>query len=416
MDSPRFRFAPSRIVESANRFVSEAADAGVIMNRAGSYDGSSVEVDGRLMYNVGCCSYLGLEVRDDLKQGTCEATRRYGTQFPFSRAYIENPLYRELEDQLTEMTGGHVLVAPSTTLAHIAALPVLVREGDAVLIDQFAHSSLHTATALLRDVLVERVRHNQMERLERRVTELCADDRRVFYVCDGLYSMRGDLAPFGRLRALLDAHPNLRLYIDDAHSTSWAGQRGRGAALETLSGHPRVVVALSLNKAFSAAGGCLVLPNPETVRLVRRCGGPMLFSGPIQPPMLGAAVASARLHNDPSFRILQGELAALIAHARRATSRHEIPLAGTDHTPIFMVPCDSPGIVFRTVNRLRDRGFYVCPSVFPAVPVNHPGIRFTITRHNDRAGIDAFVEALAEALAAGIDEARPRPNGENVAA
>jgi len=47
MDSPRFRFAPSRIIDSANRFVSEAADAGVIMNRAGRYEGSSVEVDGR---------------------------------------------------------------------------------------------------------------------------------------------------------------------------------------------------------------------------------------------------------------------------------------------------------------------------------------------------------------------------------
>src|SRR5262249_25118950 len=157
MDSPRFRFAPSRIVESANRFVSEAADAGVIMNRAGQYDGSSVEVDGRPMRNFGCCSYLGLEVRDDLKEAACEAARRYGTQLPFTRAYRENPLSRELEDQLAVMTEGYVLVAPSTSLAHIAALPVIVREGDAVLIDQFAHASLHTATALLRDVPVERV-------------------------------------------------------------------------------------------------------------------------------------------------------------------------------------------------------------------------------------------------------------------
>lgn len=86
MDSPRFRFAPSRIVDATNRFVSEAADAGVIMNRAGYYDGSSVEVDGRSMRNFGSCSYLGLEVREDLKQGACEATRLYGTQLPFSRA------------------------------------------------------------------------------------------------------------------------------------------------------------------------------------------------------------------------------------------------------------------------------------------------------------------------------------------
>ena len=167
-------------------------------------------------------------------------------------------------------------------------------------------------------------------------------------------------------------------------------------------------VALSLNKAFSAAGGCLVLPDADTVKLVRRCGGPMLFSGPIQPPMLGAAVASARLHNDPWFGALQNELATLIAHAWRAVERRGIPLAGTDRTPIFMVPCDSTSIVFRTVNRLRELGFYVCPSVFPAVPVNQPGIRFTITRHNDPASIDAFIDALADAHGAAIEEARAR--------
>jgi 7-keto-8-aminopelargonate synthetase-like enzyme len=414
VDSPRFRFTTSRIVDSTHRFVSEAVDAGVIMNHAGSYDGTTVEVDGQPMLNFGSCSYLGLEVRDDLKDGACEAARRYGTQLPFSRAYLENRLYRELEEQLTTMTGGHVLVAPSTTLAHIAALPVLVRERDAVLIDQFAHASLHTATTLLREIPVERVRHNRLDVLERRVAELTAGGRRVFYVCDGLYSMRGDLAPFARLRALLDAYPTLHLYIDDAHSTSWSGARGRGAALDSLVGHPRVIVALSLNKAFSAAGGCLVLPDLDTVRLVRRCGGPMLFSGPIQPPMLGAAVASARLHNDPSFAALQAELAALIDHAWQAVGRHAIPLAGRDRTPIFMVPCDSPAIVFRTVSRLRERGFYVCPSVFPAVPVNQPGIRFTITRHNDPAAIDAFIAALGEALAEELgaalsDERTPGP-------
>jgi len=255
-----------------------------------------------------------------------------------------------------------------------------------------------------------------MDRLERRISELATDGRRVFYVCDGVYSMRGDFAPFARLKALLEAHPTLHLYVDDAHSTSWSGLRGRGAALQSLGHHPRVVVALSLNKAFSAAGGCLVLPDASTVKLVRRCGGPMLFSGPVQPPMLGAAVASARLHNDPSFPSLQSELAGLIAHARRAVERRAIPLAGTDHTPIFMVPCDSPAIVFRTVNRLRDQGFYVCPSVFPAVPMNQPGIRFTITRHADPASIDALVDTLADSLSDAIAEARARGDGKGAAA
>jgi cysteine sulfinate desulfinase/cysteine desulfurase-like protein len=44
--------------------------------------------------------------------------------------------------------------------------------------------------------------------------------------------------------------------------------------------------------------------------------------------------------------------------------------------------------------------------------MNQPGIRFTITRHNAPADIDAF----ADALSAAIDEARTRGDAEGRAA
>ena len=47
----------------------------------------------------------------------------------------------------------------------------------------------------------------------------------------------------------------------------------------------------------------------------------MLFSGPIQPPMLGAAVASAQLHLDGGFSSLQAELAERMSRRERTRSR-----------------------------------------------------------------------------------------------
>jgi 7-keto-8-aminopelargonate synthetase-like enzyme len=336
-----------------------------------------------------------------------EATERYGTQLSFSRAYLENPLYEELEAALAAITGRVALVAASTTLAHVAALPVLVRDGDAVILDQFAHASLHTATALLRESTFELLRHQRFDLLEERLRVLTAKHRRVFYVCDGVYSMRGDFARFADLATLLERYPALHVYVDDAHSTSWYGESGRGAALAELGACERVIVALSLNKAFAAAGGALLLPNAELAGRIRRCGGPMLFSGPIQPPLLGAAVASAHLHLDQKFGALQAELAARIEHAAGALKRAQIPQASTDPTPIFMIPCEAPEVVFEVVRRLRALGFYACPSVFPAVPVNQPGVRFTVTRHNDLADIDEFVQALEIAYR----EANAAPHG-----
>lgn len=395
MAERRYRFSPSRIVDTADRFVSSAEARGVIMNRAGEYEGNGMEIDGRRLTSFGSCSYLALELHPQLKLGCRSALERYGTQMSYSRAYLESPLYEELEAALSLMTGRHACVGASTTLAHFAALPVLVRDKDAVVIDQFAHASLHSATAILHDTHVEMLRHQRFDQLEGRLKALLETHRRVWYVCDGVYSMRGDFARFRELRALLERNPALHVYVDDAHATSWCGLHGRGGALAELGDCERVIVALSLNKAFAAAGGALLLPDRTLLRRIRRCGGPMLFSGPIQPPMLGAAVASARLHLDPSFPSLQAELAGLIEHAKSALARTGVPLASTDATPIFMVPCDAPDIAFAVVERLRMLGFYACPSVFPAVPMNQPGVRFTITRHNSRRDVDAFVQALA---------------------
>src|SRR6185312_8818008 len=224
------------------------------------------------------CSYMSLEARAELRAAAHEAIDRWGTQFHFSRAYLQCALYEELESCLGSMTGRPALVAPSTSLAHMAALPVLIEDGDSVVVDQFAHASLHTALRLVPSAPLEIVRHNRMDRLDPILTRLAPTSQQIWYVADGLYSMLGDFADFDGLRRLLDAHPKLRLYVDDAHATSWAGARGRGVTLEHFAADPRVVVVLSLNKAFSAAGGALALPNEAMKRRIRRAGGPMLFS------------------------------------------------------------------------------------------------------------------------------------------
>lgn len=124
----------------------------------------------------------------------------------------------------------------------------------------------------------------------------------------------------------------------------------------------------------------------------------MLFSGPIQPPMLGAAVASARLHLSPEFPTLQTELSLRLEACAAQIERHGLGLANQALTPIFQAQCDSPRIVFAVAERLRERGFYCCVCVFPAVPMNRPGLRFTVTRHNTFEDIEAFVPTLAESI------------------
>ncbi len=391
-------YAPSHLVPLIERSVRDTHKAGLIMQTAddAEYVGRYVQIEGRSLLNFGGCSYLGLEQRPELKDAAIAAIRRYGTQFSFSRAYLQSPLYERLETALTAMTGGFPLVTPSTTLAHISALPVLVAPGDAVLIDLAAHASLHTATGLLGGAIpVASMPHNDITRLDHKIARLATKHRRVWLMLDGLYSMHGDFAPLDEVNLLLQKHPSLHIYIDDAHSTSWLGKHGRGWALDVLADRSRVYVALSLNKAFSAGGGALIFPDAETRTMVRRCGGPMLFSGPVQPPMLGAAVASAEIHLRSDFSNLQRMLHERIGLVRTYAQDLGIHFSRDADSPIFFVRCGALESTLALGRTLRMQGLYTCPGVFPAVPRDGTGLRFTLSLHNTEADVRYLLEVLA---------------------
>ena len=396
--SPVKEHSPTQAVDLVDQAMIEALDSGLFMQTATMAGGQCgiFNVDGQDLRNFGSCSYLGLERRPELILGAESALREFGTQFSFSRGYLQSSLYLELEHNLGRICQGHVLVTASTTLGHISSIPILVHQNDSVIVDQFAHASLQIATGLLNGTKQCHSRHGRMKQLQTLVERESRNHERVWYVCDGLYSMHGDWAPLDSLADLLETYPKLCLYIDDAHSTSWTGRRGRGYALDKFAGHDRVVIALSLNKAFSAAGGALVFPAREQYCKVRRCGGPMLFSGPIQPPMLGAAVASSRLHLVPEFSLLQTSELERIRRVLGLAGLYGVPLGSIDETPIFFVPCGDEQLAFGLVRALRARGFYCCASVFPAVPRKRAGIRFTISLHNSFEDIDDFMRVLAE--------------------
>jgi 7-keto-8-aminopelargonate synthetase-like enzyme len=394
MGKVRNFFSRGRRTQTVDRLLLEHKNAGIMMQTAASSDGGEWIIDGNKLRNFGSCSYMGLEKHPDLIAGGHAALAEYGSNFSISRAYLECPLYRDLEQTLTELAGAEVLVTPSTTLGHLAALPVIVGDHDLVVVDQFVHASVHMATELITDVDIELLRHSRMDLLEEKLQNAGPNVERVWYLCDGVYSMLGDFAPFDELSALMRRYPKLHVYVDDAHSVSWAGRNGRGAALSSLTERDRIVVALSLNKAFGAVGGALAFPTQEMRDRVRRCGGPMLFSGPIAPSGLGCGLASAKLHLSEPFAAMQDELNERVSFARQLLDEAGISLATSSPTPIFMIHFDSVPAVHGAVRELRDRGIFTCLSTFPAVPVNKPSMRFTVSRHNSFDDIRELVDAL----------------------
>jgi 7-keto-8-aminopelargonate synthetase-like enzyme len=395
-----------------DRMLGESAELGLLQCSAEdrSFDGRTIRIQGKNLLQLGSCSYLGLELDRRLIQAGQDALERYGAHFSSSRAYVSAPLYTEIETLLEQIFETPALVMPTTTLGHLAALPVLCGSRDALVLDQQAHHSLHMAANQLRaqGAPVRIVRHNRLDQLEEILHETSRSHEKIWYAADGVYSMYGDLAPMGQLRQLLEQYPSLHVYVDDAHGMSWYGQRGCGYALSAGKQHDRMVIATTLGKSFGAGGAVVLARNEDWRRRIRNCGGPLTFAGPVPPPVLGSAIASAKIHLSGEIHQLQDALQGRIHHCNKALRAAGLSILGDDRVPIRFICIGAPAAARRVVSRTIRDGFFTNISHFPAVPMNRAGIRFTITLHTSISDIERAVDAIAKNIAAVANERSPK--------
>lgn len=356
-------------------------------------DGDIITIAGKKVANFGLCSYLGLGTDPRVVAAAEDALHRYGNAYSSSVAYTALPLYRDLNERLSAMLGGSVLLAGTTTLAHMAALPLLVRSGDMVLVDTQAHASIQWVIPTLRASSAEVVKtpHNDLERVAG-IAE--STPRQVWYLIDGLYSMHGDTAPAEEIIALLDTYPNLWVYCDDAHGLGWAGARGQGQFLDRSGWHDRLVMTFGLSKSFGALGGVVAAQDEDLIERIQTGGGPIVFGGPIPPPSLAAGVASADIHLSDELQVLQGELYERIDFVNRHAREIGLPLANEERTPLWFVEVGQSLTSGSVVARMLRDGFFVNVAVYPVVKPGRAGVRFTVTRQNSLVHIEAMLDSL----------------------
>lgn len=389
----------NHLLDTIDDIISSAARKGIVhlYSEGESLSGSTLKINNQELKHFGTCGYLGLEQDPRLKQGVIDAVNRYGTQFPMSKTYVSSPLYHELEGLIETMYGHPVILTKNSTLGHITVIPSIIRDDDAVILDQQAHASIQNAVQLLKPkgVRVEIVRHSNLEMLEERIQELRSKYNRIWYMADGVYSMYGDVAPIQQMQELADKYEQLYLYVDDAHGMSWAGQHGTGYIMSQVKLHPKMVLCATMGKCFGATGGLIVFPDHEMRRKVKVFGGPLTFSVQIEPPMLGAAIASAKIHLSDDIYAMQARLAKKISFCNSLIRNTDLPLVVENECPIFFIGTGMPATGYNFVERLMKEGYYVNLGVFPAVPVKNTGVRFTVSTHNSEQDIEGFVEAMA---------------------
>ena len=353
-------------------------------------------VSNKELLNFGTCGYLGLELDQRLKDGAIDFTQKYGTQYGISRGFLSSGINEQLENYLSQMYGKPVITYSSTSSAHISVIPTLIQHDEAVILDQQVHMSIQTASQLLRQkgVVIEMIRHSNLDMLERQLEQLCRKHKKVWYLIDGVYSMYGDVAPMDQLVYLMEKYEPLHIYVDDAHGMSWHGKNGTGYINSQIPNHEKVMLMTTMGKGFGVTGGIAVFPNEETHRRVRIFGGPLVYSHPLAPPIIGAATASAKIHLSEDIYRIQTELRENIDYCNQLLSKTELTILSDPLTPINFIGMGHPKVASNMVKRLLDDGFFVNPALFPAVSMKNSGVRCAISRQVNKKEIKEFVDAL----------------------
>ena len=387
-------------IETVNEIITIGKERGIahLTTEDERYNGRTIKIKNNELVSFGSYSYLGLEIDNRLKQAAKEAIDKYSIQYGSSRTYVSCTLYDDFEFLLGKLFGAPILLTNSTTLGHQAVMPIVIEDGDAVILDQQVHASVQdTAEKLkLRGIDLSIIRHNKLDELEKRIEEYSSKYNRIWYMADGVYSMYGDLAPVKQLETLLNKYKNFHLYIDDAHGMSWAGKNGRGYVLSQMELHDKMILATSLNKAFASGGAVFVMKDDKMRQKIRNCGGNPIFAGQHQVAALGAGIACTKIHLSEEIYTLQDKLAQRIRFCHKQLTKHGLPVISSEKSPIAFVGLGKPSVGYNMVKRMVSEGFYVNLAIFPAVPGNCTGLRISITVNHTLDDIKKLGEAIAK--------------------
>ncbi|MCP2025761.1 7-keto-8-aminopelargonate synthetase-like enzyme [Flavobacterium sp. HSC-32F16] len=399
----------NNFIDTVDTVFSNAKEKGILHLYAEDeyLNGRTIKINGSEMLHFGTTGYLGLEQDKRLKEAAINAIRNYGTQFPLSKTYLSHPLYAELESKIEQMYSIPPIITKNSTLGHIAIIPTLIRDEDAVIMDHQAHWSVQNASQILklRGIPVEMIRHNNLEMLEDKIRTLMGKSGKIWYMADGVYSMYGDYAPVQELLNLARKYPQLHLYFDDVHGMSWKGKNGTGFIFDAIGTlEENIVVVSTLSKTFGASGATFFCSDRKLREKIKTFGGPLTFSAQLEPASVAAAIASCDIHLSAEIYEHQTELNKKTAHFSTILSKSSLPLVSENDSPVFFLGMGTPATAYNFTKRLFSEGFYLNLGIYPAVPIKNTGIRITISAHNKIEDITDLARAMDHHFHKAVEE------------
>ena len=342
-------------------------------------------------------SYLGLTMRKEVIEAEELAAQEYGVG-PGAVRFISGTykMHIDLEERLAKFHGREAAMLFSS--AYVTSLGVLfpLCTSETVYVsDELNHNCIIQAMRLSRPAAKFIYKHNDMEDLEAKLQEAVGTGKRVLLVTDGVFSMRGDYAPFAKIKELADKYNDkfeegIITVADDSHGIGAYGVTGRGT--EEITDTRMDVLVGTLGKAFGVNGG-YVVASAAVVRYLRETAPMYIYSNPITNSECAAVLKV--------LDILESkEGIERLKHLSEMTARFEKGLTDNGFETIAGPHPVTPLMVRNTprtaaiVKYLTENGVLGTGLNYPVVPKGAEEIRFQINGDHTALDVDTVIELL----------------------
>ncbi|NLI22698.1 MAG: aminotransferase class I/II-fold pyridoxal phosphate-dependent enzyme [Clostridiales bacterium] len=365
---------------------------------------------GHEVLNFGSYNYTGMSGRPEVMEAAKAAIDKYGTSASGSRLLAgEKKLHQELEREMADWKHAEdclVLVGGHST--NVTAVGNFCGKNDLIVYDALAHNSIEQGCRLSR-ATSKPFPHNDPEALESILRTQRNRYAKVLIIIEGAYSMDGDIADVPAFVALKKKY-GCFLMVDEAHSACVIGETGGGVD-EYFGLEPTDIDIKmgTLSKGLGACGGYLA-GSRAIIEYMRYNLPGFVFSVGISPPLAAATLESVRQlrHNPQIMADMRRNIDCFVAEAKKRNL--DICLAG--HTAVVPVLIGRDEDAFLLSNKLRERGVFVPPAVYPAVPKNKARLRFcVISEHKPEQIVEALDKLVALAGELGIQLPAPAEKG-----
>lgn len=358
--------------------------------RVDVYDKKAGQVRHNLI-NFASYNYLGLSYRPEVKDAIKRAVDVFGGGSSGSPILSgTTALHRELTEALARFKQKEAaLVFPTGYSANVGTIAGLMRSGDLIVADQWAHASIVDGM-ILSKATSRFFRHNNLEDLDRKLSGF---NGKKLVVVEGVYSMDGDLPPLREICSVAKRH-GARVMIDEAHSAFVFGANGRGV-VEELGLEDEVDIHLgTFSKSLGGQGGYTV-GSLKLINYLRGFSRSRFFSCALAPTVVAGVLEALRIAQDEPE--LRARLWQNVRSMKEKLDRAGVP-TGESVSQVIPIMVRDDARVFQMGEALLRGGIFINPVKYPAVPKHKSRFRMSISAAHTEKDLTEGADIIAGVL------------------